>query len=110
MNLIVVKSNELLNHSFDLDIVTKKSKDGKLKLFLGIDKVKKHDEGDEIASDTVNQRSPERIAAASVQSGHSKLSMREKIDKIHNDIERYVDESERIIDVGSSSNSSYEQG
>ena len=54
VNLIVVKSNELLNHSFDLDIVTKKSKDGNIKLFLGIDKVTKHEDGDEIASDTIN--------------------------------------------------------
>lgn len=41
VELILLKKTH--KYSYDLDVITKKQQDGKIKVFLGIDKIRKHD-------------------------------------------------------------------
>ena len=67
------------DYTFDFDMVSQKSNDGKLKLYLGIDKVRKQNNC--LDSDSVNKQVPNKLGFKSFKKNQSFLERVSEVQK-----------------------------
>lgn len=79
IDLILMKQTD---YTFDLDVMTQRTNEGRIKLFLGIDKVRK--QNSVMEKDMVNSTAPYRLGFKRFNQGKSFM---DRIKEMDNDVE-----------------------
>ena len=84
--------------AFDIDLITQKQDNGKLKVYLGIEKVRR--QNGKIGGDVVNRRSPDRVGLKKFENGATLDDRMTQIEKDLQMIENIEKTLQKKLKVG----------